>query len=47
MFQSLDIHPIPIQLKLQLHFTKLPKRDNIYKVNLWMPEEYNCLILTS
>ena len=30
--------------EVHLHFTKSPKRDNIY---LWMPEELKCLILTS
>ena len=30
-----------------IHFSKSPKRDPIYKLYLWMPEEHNCLILTS
>ena len=29
------------------YFTKSPKCDNIYKLCLWMPEEQNCIILTS
>ena len=33
--------------KSKLHFTKSSKRDNIYKLCLWMPEEHNRLILTS
>ena len=34
-------------MKLHLHFTKSPQRDNIYKGCLWMPEKPICLILTS
>ena len=34
------------KLKLNIHFTKSSKRD-IYKLCLWMPEEHNCLIITS
>ena len=47
MFQSSDVEPISIELKLYKHFTKSPKRESIYKLCLWMPEEHNCLILTS
>ena len=35
------------KLKLHIHFTQSPKRDNIYKLCLWMLEEHKCLILTS
>ena len=35
------------KLKLNIHFTKSFKRDNICKLCFWMPEERNCLILTS
>ena len=31
--------PYNIQLKLHTHFTKSLKRDNIYKLCLWMLEE--------
>ena len=47
-FQSWDIgeDPWPQKHKLSMHFTKLPKRDNIYKLCLYMLEEHNCLLLT-
>ena len=32
---------------LQLHFTKVLKRDNIYKLCLCIIEEHSCLILTA
>ena len=35
------------KLKLKIRFTKSSKRDNIYKLCLWMPEEHSYLILTS
>ena len=37
------------KLKLNIHLTKSPKRDHIYKFCLYMYtlEEHNCLILTS
>ena len=31
---------MPQKLKLYIHFTKLPKRDDIYKLCLWMLEEH-------
>ena len=38
---------MPKKLEFQIDFIKSPKHDNIYKLCLWMPEEQNCLILTS
>ena len=38
--------PVP-KLKLHLHLTKSPKRDNIYRWCLYMLEEHNYLILIS
>ena len=38
---------MPPRLKLHIHYTKSLKRDNIYKLCLWMPEEHNRLVLTS
>ena len=35
------------RLKFHTQFTKSLKRDNIYLLCLWMPEEHNRLILTS
>ena len=34
-------------LKLNIHLTKSPKRDPIYKLFLYTLEEHKCLILTS
>ena len=44
MIRSLYMEPIPPELKLHIHFTKSPKRDNIYKLCLWMLEEHYCLL---
>ena len=46
MFQSLDIELGTQKLILYLHFTKSLKRDNIYKLCLWILEEHSCLIKT-
>ena len=35
------------KFKLNIHFTKSPKRDNIYKLCLWMLEQHSCIILRS
>ena len=37
---------MPKKLKLHTHFTKSSKRENIYKLCLWMLEEHTCFILT-
>ena len=34
---------MPPKFKLHIHFTKSPKRDNIYKLCLWMLKEIGCL----
>ena len=34
--------PEPEKLKLNVHLTKSPKRDHIYKLGLYMLEEHNC-----
>ena len=34
------------KLKLNVHLTKSPKRDHIYKLCLYPLEEHKCLILT-
>ena len=33
---------MPPQLKLHIHYTKSPKRDNINILCLWMPKEHRC-----
>ena len=35
------------KLKLNIHLTKSPKRDHVYKLCLYTLEEDKCLILTS
>ena len=35
------------KLKLNIHLTKSPKRDHVYKLCLYTLEEHKCLILTS
>ena len=35
------------KLKLNIHLTKSPKRDHIYKLCFYSLEEHKCLILTS
>ena len=35
------------KLKLNIHLTKSPKRDHIYKLCLYALEEHSCLILTN
>ena len=35
------------KIKLNIHLTKSPKRDHIYKLCLYTLEEHKCLILTS
>ena len=42
-FQTSDIE----LLSPNIHLTKSSKPDHIYKLCLYMLEEYNCLILTS
>ena len=39
------IEPLSPNLKLNIHLTKSPKRDHIYKWCLYMLEEHNCLVL--
>ena len=34
-------------LQRPLHFTKSLKRDNTYKLCLWITEEHSCLIITN
>ena len=46
-FQTLDIELLIPKLKLNIHLTKSPKRDHIYKLFLYTLEEHKCLILTS
>ena len=38
---------MPPQLKPHIHVTKSAKRDNIYKLCLWMPEKHDCLKTSS
>ena len=47
MFQTSDIEVLGLKLKLNIHLTKSPKRDHIYKLFLYTLEEHKCLILTS
>ena len=35
---------IGTKLKLNIHLTKSPKRDNIYKLCLYTLEEHKCLV---
>ena len=44
-FQTSDIKLLSPKLKLNIHLTKSPKRDHIYKLFLYMLVEHNCLIL--
>ena len=46
-FQTSNIELLSPKLKLNIHLTKSPKHDHIYKLCLYMLEENNCLILTS
>ena len=46
-FQTSDIQLLAQKLKLKIHLTKSPKRDQIYKLYLYTLEEHKCLILTS
>ena len=46
-FQTSDIEPLRTKLKLNIHLTKSPKRDHIFRWCLFMLEEHNYLILTS
>ena len=46
-FQSLDIELLSPKLKLNVHLTKSPKRNHIYKFCLYTLEEHKYLILTS
>ena len=46
-FQTSDIELLSPKLKLNIHVTKSPKRDHIYKFCLYTLEEHKCLILTS
>ena len=47
MFQTSDKEPLSPKLKVNIHLTKSPKRDHIFRWCLYMLEEHNCLILTS
>ena len=46
-FQTSDIDFLSQKLKLNIHLTKSPKRDHIYKLCLCTLQEHKCLILTS
>ena len=49
MFQTsfIDLLSPKIEYKkLNIHLTKSPKRDHIYKLGLYMLEEHKCLTLT-
>ena len=46
MFQTSDIELLSLKLKLNMHLTKSPKHDHIYKLCLYMVEKHTCLILT-
>ena len=46
-FQTSDIELLSPKLKLNIHLTKSPKRDHIYKLCFYSLEEHKCLILTS
>ena len=39
-FQTSDIELLSPKLKLNIHLTKSPKRDHIYKFSLYTPEEH-------
>ena len=41
-FQTSDIELQCKKLKIDIHLTKSPKRDHVYKLCLYMLEEYNC-----
>ena len=47
MFHTSDIELLSPKLKLNMHHTKSPKHDHIYKLRLYLLEEHNCLLLTS
>ena len=47
IFQTSDIELLSPKLKLNIHLTKSPKRDHIYKLCLYTLEEHKRLILTS
>ena len=50
MFQTSDIELLSQKFKLNIHLTKLPKRDHIhdiYKLCLYMLEEHISLIIIS
>ena len=46
-FQTSDIELLSQKLKLNIHLTKSPKRDHIYKLGVYVLEEHKCLILAS
>ena len=41
-FQTSDIELMIPKIEPNIHLTKSPKRDHIYKLCLYMLEEYNC-----
>ena len=43
-FQTSDIELLNPKSTLNIHLTKSPKRDHIYKLCLYMLEEHDCLI---
>ena len=47
MFQTSDIELLSPKLKLNIHLTKSPKRDHIYKFCKYILKEHKCLIITS
>ena len=46
-FQTSDIEVLGPKIELNIHLTKSPKRDHIYKLFSFTLEEHKCLILTS
>ena len=41
-FQTSDIEILSPKLKTDIHLTKSPKRDHVYKLCLYMLEEHYC-----
>ena len=46
-FKLSDTELLSSKIEINIHLIKSPKRDHIYKLRFYMPEEHNCLILTS
>ena len=47
MFQTSDIELLGPKIEINIHLTKSPNRDHIYKLCLYNLEEHKCLILIS